>query len=324
VPYEWQQYVRHLLQIVQMNVGTAPPQPLDRLSALLRRFEVRAGVFRTGIICGVAENDGQDPSGRLHILRGGRLRVTGGDAPPIDLTEPSVLFFPRGLPHRLDTGGPEREAEILCARIDLGGATSPLVAALPEVIALPLAASDGMRATLEVLVEEAFTMNCGRQAVLDRLCEVVVVKLLRHVIGRGEARFGMLAGLSHPTLRHALTAIHESPERPWTLERLADAAGMSRTAFANTFRDVVGGRADEGSGPRRGLCQPSGAVARVWAAVCPIRTEKFWPLPRLTYKAAPLRQLSFKPSSSNCDPIRSRTRGEKTIASLKRLTDMSG
>jgi AraC-like DNA-binding protein len=240
VPYEWQQYVRHLLQIVQMNVGTAPPQPLDRLSALLRRFEVRAGVFRTGIICGVAENDGQDPSGRLHILRGGRLRVTGGDAPPIDLTEPSVLFFPRGLPHRLDTGGPEREAEILCARIDLGGATSPLVAALPEVIALPLAASDGMRATLEVLVEEAFTMNCGRQAVLDRLCEVVVVKLLRHVIGRGEARFGMLAGLSHPTLRHALTAIHESPERPWTLERLADAAGMSRTAFANTFRDVVG------------------------------------------------------------------------------------
>jgi AraC-like DNA-binding protein len=35
-------------------------------------------------------------------------------------------------------------------------------------------------------------------------------------------------------------AMHDTPGEDWTLERMAECAGMSRTAFANTFRDVVG------------------------------------------------------------------------------------
>lgn len=217
----------------------APPHH-DRLSALLKRFEIRAGVFRAGPICGVAANDGTDPDGRLHILRSGTMRVTSGEASPVDLAGPAILFYPRGLPHRLDTGGPDREAELLCARIDFGGVANPLIAALPEAIALPFAECEGLRAVLTMLVEEAFTPNCGRQAVIDRLCEIVVVKLLRQVIGRGQVEFGMLAGLAHPALSRALTAMHDAPEKDWTLERLAETAGMSRTGFASAFRDVVG------------------------------------------------------------------------------------
>mgnify|MGYP003642257514 FL=1 len=50
----------------------------------------------------------------------------------------------------------------------------------------------------------------------------------------------MLAGLSHPRLRNALVAMHEEPTKTWTLEVLAERAGMSRSVFASTFRDVVG------------------------------------------------------------------------------------
>ena len=37
-----------------------------------------------------------------------------------------------------------------------------------------------------------------------------------------------------------LVAIHEDLGGAWTLERMAERACLSRTAFANTFRDVVG------------------------------------------------------------------------------------
>jgi AraC-like DNA-binding protein len=46
--------------------------------------------------------------------------------------------------------------------------------------------------------------------------------------------------LSHPRLARVLTAVHEQPEQSWTLASMAEAAGMSRSAFAATFHDVVG------------------------------------------------------------------------------------
>ena len=225
---------------IQTNAPISAPPHLDRLSALLQRFEIRAGVFRAGPMCGMADFTRPGEGGHIHILRGGMLRMTNGNDAPVTLREPTVLFYPRALPHTLDTGGADREVALLCARIDLGGAGNPLVAALPDMVAVPFRESAGLRAVLDLLVEEAFAVHCGRQAVLDRLCEVVVVKLLRHVIGSGQVAFGLLAGLSHPTLRRALTAMHDAPEQDWTLERLAETAGMSRTAFANAFRDVVG------------------------------------------------------------------------------------
>lgn len=56
----------------------------------------------------------------------------------------------------------------------------------------------------------------------------------------GTVETGVLAGLADPRLAKALTALHEAPRRAWSLEDLADAAGMSRTRFAAHFRAVVG------------------------------------------------------------------------------------
>lgn len=218
----------------------AAPTIPDRLSGLLRRFQIKTGVFHTGLMCGSADFVTSDSGGHLHILRSGCLRVTNADSTPFEVTEPTVLFYPQGLGHRLETDGKNQQVELLCAKIDLGGDANPLALALPEVVVVPFAQSEGLQATLDVLIEEAFTTNCGRQAVLDRLCEVVVVKLLRHVIRENQLKIGLLAGLAHPMLCRALTAMHDTPEKDWPLEWLADTAGMSRTTFANVFRDVVG------------------------------------------------------------------------------------
>ena len=47
-------------------------------------------------------------------------------------------------------------------------------------------------------------------------------------------------GLAHPKLARALTAVHEEPSEDWTLESMANVAGMSRSAFASEFKTQVG------------------------------------------------------------------------------------
>jgi transcriptional regulator GlxA family with amidase domain len=76
--------------------------------------------------------------------------------------------------------------------------------------------------------------------VVDRLFEVVLIQVLRHLMETGRIGGGMLAGLSHPKLRKALTAMHEQPGQEWSLDNLAEASGMSRSVFAGTFHSVVG------------------------------------------------------------------------------------
>ncbi|MBV9078794.1 MAG: helix-turn-helix transcriptional regulator, partial [Methylobacteriaceae bacterium] len=56
----------------------------------------------------------------------------------------------------------------------------------------------------------------------------------------GAVEGGVLAGLADARLARALTAMHEAPGRSWSVEQLADHAGMSRTVFAEQFRAVVG------------------------------------------------------------------------------------
>lgn len=93
---------------------------------------------------------------------------------------------------------------------------------------------------LTLLFDEAFKYNCGRQAMLDRLFEVVLIQVLRHLMEHGHTGAGMLAGMLHTRLRLALVAMHERPAQEWSLEGLAQQAGMSRSVFANSFRDTVG------------------------------------------------------------------------------------
>lgn len=90
------------------------------------------------------------------------------------------------------------------------------------------------------MFDEAFTEQCGSQAALDRLCEVLMIRLLRHCIDQGLTQSGTLAGLADSRLAKALTALHADPARNWGLTEMADLAGMSRARFAARFREVTG------------------------------------------------------------------------------------
>jgi AraC-like DNA-binding protein len=212
----------------------------DRLQALLSHFAISARTFQAGPLCGINALDGEGPCGQLHLVRAGEVEVRHGKTLAARISEPSLLLYPRPMAHRFITDA-VRGADFVCANLSFeGGNANPIAAALPPFVCLPLSQLQGGESVLGLLFAEAVASNCGRQAMLDRLFEVVLIQVLRVLMESGQTRIGMLAGLAHPQLRKAIVAIHERPAHEWSLEDLAAASGMSRSVFANSFRDTVG------------------------------------------------------------------------------------
>jgi AraC-like DNA-binding protein len=210
---------------------------MDPFAALFAHVTPSARTFFTGNLCQTVQFT---DSGHLHLLKGGVLKVIQTGHEDLDLIEPTLLFFPRERAHRFITD-PDQGADLVCATVDLGGEQgNPIGQSLPGLIVLPLASHPALAPVCDLLVTEAFSEGGGRQAALDRLFDYLLILIVRHVVDSGIVTGGVLAGLADPRLAKVLTAVHEAPKKRWSLEDLADLAGMSRTRFAAHFRAVVG------------------------------------------------------------------------------------
>ncbi|HEY0954034.1 MAG TPA: AraC family transcriptional regulator [Roseateles sp.] len=219
---------------------------LDRLSPLLDRFRVRASLFHNGPLCGVTRFDARPGRGFLHVMRNGEMEVhhaaSSGMVQRVVVREPSLVFYPRPLAHDFHNA-PTEGSDFVCATLDFEqGDAHPLVQALPPLVVLPLAQVAGINETLALLFGEAERVRCGQRLLADRLFEVLLLQLLRWMLDQRDVPLpvGLLNGLADPRLARALTAVHARPGEPWTLERLATEAGMSRSRFAESFREAMG------------------------------------------------------------------------------------
>ncbi|WGV19371.1 AraC family transcriptional regulator [Pseudomonas putida] len=213
---------------------------MDRLSTLLKHFNLHASTFHQGGLCGTTSLYGQHSVGHAHLLRSGRLVLRDKRGQLIELTEPSLILAVRPQEHQLSASEAD-EAELVCATLQFdGGANNPLTLALPDFIIKPLRELQGLDSTLDWLFEEAFGDECGRDVILNRLFELMVIQLLRHLIASRSIASGMMAGLADAQLSRALVAIHNEPRQNWSVAELADRAGMSRASFAAHFRETVG------------------------------------------------------------------------------------
>ncbi len=221
-----------------------PTPPLDRLSPLFERFRVRASLFHAGPLCGVTHFDAQPSRGFLHVMRNGEMEVrhagTTGLVERLWVREPSLVFYPRPLAHDFHNA-PTEGSDFVCATLDFE-AGHPLVQALPPLVVLPLEQVEGIAATLGLLFGEAERVRCGQRLLADRLFEVLLLQLLRWMLDQQDAALplGLMRGLADPRLARALTALHARPGEPWSLAGMAQEAGMSRSRFAEAFRDALG------------------------------------------------------------------------------------
>jgi AraC-like DNA-binding protein len=220
--------------------------PIDRLSALLDRFHVRADLFHAGPLCGTTKFVAEPGRGFLHVLRRGEMVVThssrAGVPRRVVVKEPTLLFYPRPLAHDFHNA-PSEGSDFVCATLAFdGGDMHPLARALPPLVRLPLRAVEGLEPSLALLFAETSRVLCGHRLLADRLFEVVLIQLLRWLLDHPQESDmppGLLTGLGDPALARVLVALHERPGDAWTLERMAREAGLSRSAFAQRFKAVV-------------------------------------------------------------------------------------
>jgi len=94
---------------------------------------------------------------------------------------------------------------------------------------------------VRLFLAEAAHEGSSQAAILNRLAEVLFMQMLRLFATQTlESASGWLRGLADPPIAAALQAIHADPAALWTVERLAAEAYLSRSAFAERFKAIVG------------------------------------------------------------------------------------
>jgi len=117
-----------------------------------------------------------------------------------------------------------------------------IVAGLPALMVLRTgtAARERVEPVLALVLAETAQPGGVSSAVLRRAAEVLFIQTLREALLDARPATGWLAAASDPRLVDALTAMHEQPDRRWTLNALARLAHLSRTAFFERFQACLG------------------------------------------------------------------------------------
>ena len=99
----------------------------------------------------------------------------------------------------------------------------------------------GLRWALERLRHELTETQPGSVLIAKHLAHMMLVQALRIYLSNGAGRsVGWLFALADPQLAAAIGAVHANPGKSWTLTTLAQMAGMSRSKFAQRFKEITG------------------------------------------------------------------------------------
>ena len=175
---------------------------------------------------------GDDPATEpdIVVLSGNRLTRVDGT----DITD-QLRLGPNTTGER-----PDGSAVVVSGTYRVSGDVGArLLDALPQTLVVP--ASDIREPITAMLAEEVSRDAPGQQLVLDRLLDLALIATLRAWFARPDTNPpGWYRALGDPVAGPALRAMHDHPDRPWTVASLAAEAGSSRAVFARRFTELVG------------------------------------------------------------------------------------
>ncbi len=207
----------------------------------------------------------------FHILSfGGGYLWVEGEPTPLRVEDGDVMMFPSGHAHSIcdELASPltqavhldydaQREYQVFPCEgegpkmVMLCGAfhfehpgNYPLLQCLPKVMHIP--GEQGSMAQdfadiVRFIARESAAPRAGTEVMLRRLTEMLFIQVIRVWIEQqAEVSGGWLAALRDQPISTALGLIHQSPERGWKVEELADAVALSRSAFSARFTQLVG------------------------------------------------------------------------------------
>lgn len=236
--------------------------PLSDLIALLRPHAAFSKAIAGRGAWGVEYAPHRLPGFAIVLM--GRCWFASDDAAPVHLERGDFLLLPvtpafrlfshpdarcvRGLPsaQAVRHGDPEGEPDfrMLGGSFQIDPANLATISQLlPERIHIRSVDEDTGRLAriIGLITEECADDRPGGAMIIERLLEVMLVESLRwpgpH---HGAQAAGLLAGMRDPAIARALRAMHSNVQHTWTVMELAKHAGMSRSAFAERFSELVG------------------------------------------------------------------------------------
>lgn len=196
-----------------------------------------------------------DSGGEAHRIQQGDVVVLahGGGHRVVDVVDsPTPVVFDLAHDHIsrhyavLRHGGGGDQVNLICGVVRFGHPTARcLIEVLPEVIHVA-SAGDGpqwqwLPGLLNLMAAETRRTRPGGEAVVTRLCDILVIQAIRTWIDTDpSAGTGWLGALRDPVIGKAIAAIHREPERAWTVAGLAAEVAMSRSGFSARFSELVG------------------------------------------------------------------------------------
>lgn len=183
------------------------------------------------------------------------------------LTAGDCFLLPRGLPFRLasDLSLTPVDFNILREARMSGGAVSNnnegggryiagghfllagshadiLLRSLPPIVHIRKESDKAaMRWSLERMKEELRDPQPGGSLIAQQLAYMMLIQALRlHLADEAKSGVGWLFALADKQMSMAITCMHDDPGHPWTLQKLAEHVGMSRSIFALRFKETVG------------------------------------------------------------------------------------
>ncbi|MFF5307409.1 AraC family transcriptional regulator [Streptomyces sp. NPDC013161] len=188
-----------------------------------------------------------DPGGAVELVPGEVTLVRGGPDHHIGHEPGAECLEPEEFRNRHARDGSSedpRATVFLCGAYRFSGDIGAgLLEALPQVLTLSAAVGDPLRDVIGLLSHELATPAPGEPGgptVLDRLLDVLLVLAIRNDFRRSPNAPRWYRACADPRLNAALQAVHENAGHPWTVPELAAISGLSRAAFARTFRDALG------------------------------------------------------------------------------------
>lgn len=202
------------------------------------------------------------PGTGFHVVLAGSCWLVPPAGAPIALGIGDVILMPRGSDHVLvdnldsavteqahvgeprEIGGPGIRSELMCGAYALGRQRShPLLDELPDFVHVPArpGANPGLRELLDVLAMELARPRAGTDAAVPALLETLLLFALRAWFeSHAPTPTGWAGAFTDPGVLAALRAMHDAPERAWTVPDLSAVAGVSRATLTRRFAATVG------------------------------------------------------------------------------------
>lgn len=252
--------------------GLRAERGFDLLTDVMEQVRLEAPVFFTSDMAapyGISVvREGRAP---FYAVRSGQCNIKVGDRAERKVRAGDFILLPGGAPHVVRSGPRAKivpfEQWLATHPMDRCGfvrhrgtgpvtrvtggffstqsiKVNPLFGALPPLI--HLRGSDPhvqqwLQPTLAFIDAEIASDEQGARTVLRRMADVLFIQAVRaYIAGQDRRTRSWLRGLTDRRVARALGAIHEHYAEPWTLDALAHEAAMSRTAFAVTFKGLVG------------------------------------------------------------------------------------